>query len=321
MHRNPACEDVHQYAIGLCVHWRQSHTWGNQPSERTPFVLGKFTPILSSRVERTDGMIMTAAVSIQRMFDEFRQELDSQNDRKERLFKSSRDITNLSKKVIFLLHRIMNDDSPDSRKLAHLSGMEKLREVQLLYASIKVELQDDLFWYHHRSISPGLQEYIEALSFAHYLGHGVLVSYSQVRQTLSDENGVPFFPLPPEDYLLGLSDLTGELMRLAISGIARNGGHDRAREICTFVRQCKTGESPLGHPSEYEMSRNVYFMTLGQNLPTPKLRIRSTVRLRNFRIINLHFGSCGRHYALTFADGASENYQRDRIHASNRFVW
>ncbi|KAL4068281.1 Translin [Scleroderma yunnanense] len=179
---------------------------------------------------------------VQRIFDEFRQELDSHNDRRERLIKASRDITNLSKNTIFLLHRIMNEDSPDVTKQArhaYQSAMEKLSGVQALYASLKVELEGDLFWRHHRSVSPGLQEYIEALSFAYYLGHASLVTFDQVQKTLLDVNGVPLFPLPVEDYLLGLSDLTGELMRLAISGIARKGGHDRAREICTFVRQCK----------------------------------------------------------------------------------
>ncbi|KAF8845328.1 Translin [Paxillus ammoniavirescens] len=181
--------------------------------------------------------------SVQNTFNQFRQELDDQNDRRERLIKASRDITNLSKKVIFLLHRIMNEDAQNilkHSKYAYERGIEKLREVQEIYASIKAEIQGDLFWHHHRSVSPGLQEYIEALSFAHYLGHGTLVTFTQVQSTLSDNNGVPYFPLPKEDYLLGLSDLTGELMRFAISGIARKGGRNRARQVCNFVRECKS---------------------------------------------------------------------------------
>lgn len=180
---------------------------------------------------------------VQDMFDEFKKEFDAQNDRRESLIKASRDITSLSKKVIFLLHRIMNEDAQDpsaQSKRASESGMAKLREVRAIYAKIKVELQSDLFWRHHRAISPCLQEYVEAISFAWYLGHSTLVSFNQVQQELSDENGVPFFPLPLEDYLCGLSDLTGELMRLAISGIARRGGRDRARKICVIVRECKT---------------------------------------------------------------------------------
>jgi hypothetical protein len=52
-----------------------------------------------------------------------------------------------------------------------------------------------------------------------------------------------YFPLPKEDYLLGLSDLTGELMRFAISGFSRKGGRGRAMQVCKFVRDCKSGMS------------------------------------------------------------------------------
>lgn len=51
-----------------------------------------------------------------------------------------------------------------------------------------------------------------------------------------------YFDLPLDDYLLGLSDLTGELMRFAISGISRRGGRSKATEVCAFVRRCKAGK-------------------------------------------------------------------------------
>ena len=54
-----------------------------------------------------------------------------------------------------------------------------------------------------------------------------------------------YFPLTVSDYLLGLSDLTGELMRFAISGIARRGGRKKASEVCAFVRGCKAGKRCL----------------------------------------------------------------------------
>ena len=36
-----------------------------------------------------------------------------------------------------------------------------------------------------------------------------------------------------------MSDLTGELMRYAITAIPRKGGRATAGAVCTFVRQCK----------------------------------------------------------------------------------
>jgi len=60
-----------------------------------------------------------------------------------------------------------------------------------------------------------------------------------VQDALCDSDG-PFFTLTVSDYLLGLSDLTGELMRFAISNIARRGGRPRASQVCAFVRGCKS---------------------------------------------------------------------------------
>lgn len=66
---------------------------------------------------------VSRAERIQLDFDGYRSEIDTHNDRRERLIKASRDITNLSKKLIFHLHRIppplhlsASSDSPSSGK-------------------------------------------------------------------------------------------------------------------------------------------------------------------------------------------------------------
>ena len=66
----------------------------------------------------------------------------------------------------------------------------KLKEIQSLFAGIRPELTGDRFARYQRNVSPGLQEYIEALSFAHYLEHQSLISYGQVQASLCDENGI-----------------------------------------------------------------------------------------------------------------------------------
>lgn len=52
---------------------------------------------------------------------------------------------------------------------------------------------------------------------------------------------VKYFPVPIDEYLLGVSDLTGELMRLAIAIISRKGGRKQAQKVCDFVRNCYAG--------------------------------------------------------------------------------
>ncbi|KAK7064525.1 Translin-associated protein X [Favolaschia claudopus] len=180
--------------------------------------------------------------SVLDVFEQFREEIDDGNDRRERLIKASRDVTNISKKSIFLLHRLVLEDSSDDQALAARaasSGRQKLSEANTIFKNMREELIGDRFWRYQRQVSPGVQEYIEALSFAHYVEHHSLISYQQVQNALSDSDGL-FFPLAVSDYLLGLSDLTGELMRFAISNISRRGGRLKASEVCAFVRECKS---------------------------------------------------------------------------------
>lgn len=111
--------------------------------------------------------------------------------------KAGRDVTNLAKKTIFLLHRTALEDSANTdndvtpAKRAAKYGYESLKQVQAIFATLSVELQGDKFWRYQRQISPGLQEYIEALSFAYFLDHGSLITFDQVQATLSDPEGIP----------------------------------------------------------------------------------------------------------------------------------
>lgn len=52
-----------------------------------------------------------------------------------------------------------------------------------------------------------------------------------------------FFPLTVEDYLLGVSDLSGEIMRLAITSIGtQNSGLQDVLGVCSLVRSWHAGE-------------------------------------------------------------------------------
>lgn len=72
----------------------------------------------------------------------------------------------------------------------------KFVQIERSFAEMRADLEGDQFWRYQRVISPGLQEYIEALSFAHYLTHGTLISWKEVQDRLSDESGIPVRPLP-----------------------------------------------------------------------------------------------------------------------------
>ena len=88
-----------------------------------------------------------------------------------------------------------------------------------LFKSIIPDLQGINAWRYQRQISPGYQEYIEATSFQHYLETGKLLTMSDLASSLPAD--VP--PASEEDHVLGLFDLTGEMMRFAITSTATYG--------------------------------------------------------------------------------------------------
>lgn len=92
------------------------------------------------------------------------------------------------------------------------------------FASISQDLQGVQADRYARQISGGCQEWMEAASFEHYLTTAKLLTYEEAEAKMRslDVDG-PGVHLTPEDYLLGIYDMTGELMRFAITAMATNG--------------------------------------------------------------------------------------------------
>lgn len=96
--------------------------------------------------------------------------------------------------------------------------------VKDLFTSIAPDLQGLNAWRYQRQISGGCQEYVEALSFQHYLETQRLLTHQEA-QTLIP-GGIE---LTADDYILGLFDLTGELMRFGITSMATSGTLPRGK--------------------------------------------------------------------------------------------
>ena len=93
------------------------------------------------------------------------------------------------------------------------------------FATVVSDLQGINAWRYQRQISPGIQEYVEAMSFQHYLRHQTLITFDQAQHQIA-----PGISLVEHDYLLGLFDLVGELMRFAITSMATHGTLPRGPE-------------------------------------------------------------------------------------------
>ncbi|KMS99727.1 hypothetical protein BVRB_1g020950 [Beta vulgaris subsp. vulgaris] len=81
------------------------------------------------------------------------------------------------------------------------------------------ELNGNDFWKLRRAYSPGVQEYVEAATFCKFYRAGTLLNLDEMNATFLHLSIEPL-QINILDYLLGLADLTGELMRLVISRIS-----------------------------------------------------------------------------------------------------
>lgn len=124
-------------------------------------------------------------------------------------------------------------------------------------------------------VTSGLQEYIEAVTFHFYLKDNTLISHKTIQDRLifqpeqtkdkdaikpetesgtvkeSDTNITPCnivleVLVPPAEYVLGIADLTGEMMRRAINSVG-DGELDRPFEICSFLQEIESAYSGLNN--------------------------------------------------------------------------
>lgn len=152
------------------------------------------------------------------LFEFVKTELDEHHDRRERVIKASRDITAFSKKVIFALQRSKGIGQPltDKRALGDIERLKK--QINETFVSVAPDLQGINAYRYQRNISGGIQEYMEAILFEHYLKTQSLMKHEEAAKMIPE--GII---LTYEDYALGLFDMTGELMKISITSMATHG--------------------------------------------------------------------------------------------------
>ncbi|KAI3650320.1 hypothetical protein MP228_003801 [Amoeboaphelidium protococcarum] len=212
------------------------------------------------------------------MFNLIADYLNERTAQRERVVKCSRELTIYSKNLIFLLQRLSSSSEPSAileeadYKFKHIK--ENLISRQLCDAIVgtsklggdvkrtKVRDQQDIyvFYYNWRQ---GLQEYVEACVFHHFLKYDQVISYEQLVESqfygFNDTSLVDSIPLPPADYLLGVADFTGELMRFCIGAIS-NGQFEKAERYVQVLRQLTEDFTMLEVYNLDEMQRKMSTM-------------------------------------------------------------
>ncbi|KAH8702986.1 Translin [Phaeosphaeriaceae sp. PMI808] len=157
------------------------------------------------------------------MFEGFRKELDEHHERREKTIKASRDITAASKKIIFTLQRVrkVGETVPPFVTKNNVQYWEIIKNQ---YKSIAADLQGLNAHRYAHNITGGNQEFMEALSFHHYLETQSIITFEEAQAKITamcGEGGA--VSLTPEDYILGICDMTGELMRFSVTSMAASG--------------------------------------------------------------------------------------------------
>ena len=125
-------------------------------------------------------------------FEKIRKQLADYTKRREHIIKSSRDILRFSKMAISSIHRYDLKTAEEHLHSAEVL-LKEVKKLAVLDAALSVL----------GAYTVAIQEYVEAKTFLHFVHTNMLLDL--------DSLGVE-----PEDYLIGLSDLTGELARRAV---------------------------------------------------------------------------------------------------------
>tara|TARA_Y100000310_G_C20384683_1_gene669846 strand:+ start:42 stop:620 length:579 start_codon:yes stop_codon:yes gene_type:complete len=125
-------------------------------------------------------------------FIQIRKEMQDYDTEREKLIKKSRDVLKLSKQIIYAVHR---DDLEEAARLINTIEKEKQKAEEITKHSKALVFEG--------SYRVSIQEYVEALLYFHFVKDGILIEKEKLNVT-------------SDHYLLGLCDLTGELVRKAV---------------------------------------------------------------------------------------------------------
>ncbi|KAJ8964670.1 hypothetical protein NQ314_004702 [Rhamnusium bicolor] len=184
------------------------------------------------------------------------------HDRYERIVKLSRDITIEAKRIIFLLHNTNTDIESKKKTIVEEADSRLKALIETNFMSIAKELKNQDAYQYHRAYTSGLQEFIEALTFCQFVKNDNIDIWSNINNLFKykDEDlGEYGLLFPQYDFILGLADFTGELMRRCINTLGI-GNTNECFKLCNFVRYINAGFLGLMAPGNKELSRKAYVL-------------------------------------------------------------
>lgn len=207
-------------------------------------------------------------------FESLSARLDNRNNRFERLVKMSRDITVESKRIIYQLQRAAGRaDGLDKTLSDAETRFFALRRGSFRNIAEELSSSSESIDYYRRSFSPGVQEFIEAYAFHRYLSVGRIASPKEVREFLvgsvdpesaSAETRRRLVGI--EDYVLGVLDVGGELMRFAVTEAGCGVDLERLRRKCVDLYRLRAQLSTVKLHRGVAKSYEEKMRTLGNSI-------------------------------------------------------
>lgn len=135
------------------------------------------------------------------------------------------------------------------------------------FANIAKELRGIDQYQYCRAFSAGLQEFVEAFTYYEYIKNGKIMDWSDLQNRMTyeekedprgdndnanameeengqsvgkDESKIFKCLVQPMEFMLGLADLSGEVMRRCITSLG-TGDVDTCFQMCTFLQSLYTG--------------------------------------------------------------------------------
>jgi len=222
------------------------------------------------------------------IFKQCSKELDDKQDRYEKIVKFGRDITIESKRIIFLLHTT-NCKNSNNEQILNEAITRLLALCETHFENIAKELRGLDQYQYARAFSSGLQEFVEAYTYYEYIKTGNILDWSdlQMKMTYEEEKAASadkenenqmetdqlalakeekkMFKclVQPMEFMLGLADLSGEVMRRCITSLG-SGDVETCFQACTFLQSLYKGYTSLSQVRQKDMNNKIY--TLRQSV-------------------------------------------------------
>lgn len=179
--------------------------------------------------------------TIIKTFSNFQESIDSEQNMKETIKNTTKEIEENARKMITLLQIIHQEAASDEIRTTCDRCKVILKDVKKSYEDLSQLVVSGLYYKFYDHWKLVTQKLCFVIALIHYLETGNLETRTEVASTLGlateEKDG---FHLSIEDYLFGLLMLVSELARFAVNAVT-NGDYTRPIQISQFVAEINAG--------------------------------------------------------------------------------